>query len=233
MLEAFSCGTPVVAFAAGGIPEVVLDGVNGRLAPVGDSEELARAILSLLLRPEESKSMGRNGRRMMMEEYSLPVQARRYKRLYQDLCEGHESRKAPLPGKEGVDIPPTEVAGSADILRVPLETTLGPHLQAIIEPVLFRALKRYAPVVYRQWLDAEADRAARLEVIHRFGRKIDELNQQLNDLNGPVAKWQRDFLRILRKLHLLRPPEREGSPAQTVENSKAPLNPESPKKRAI
>jgi hypothetical protein len=170
---------------------------------------------------------------MMVEEYSLPVQAQRYKRLYQDLCEGHEPRKAPIPGKEAVGIPPTEVAGSADILRVPLETTLGPHLQAILDPVLFRALKRYAPSLYRQWLDAEADRAARLEVIHRFGQKIDELNRQVNDLNGPMGEWQRNFLRILRKLHLLRSPRRKGAPAQTVENSEAPLNPENPKKRAI
>jgi len=232
MLEALSCGTPVVAFAAGGIPEVVFDGVNGRLAPVGDSQELARSISSLIFRPEESKSMGRNGRRLMVEEYSLPIQARRYKRLYQDLCEGHEPRKAPIPGKEAVDIPPTEVAGSADILRVPLETALGPHLQAILNPVLFRALKRYAPSLYRQWLDAEADRAARLEVIHRFGQRIDELNRQVNDLNGPMGEWQRNFLRILRKLHLLPSPRWKGAPAQTVGNSEAPLNPESPKKRA-
>jgi glycosyltransferase involved in cell wall biosynthesis len=233
MLEALSCGTPVVAFAAGGIPEVVFDGVNGRLAPVGDSQELARAISSLVLRPEESKSMGRNGRRMMVEEYSLPVQARRYKSLYQDLCERHEPRKAPIPRKEVADIPPTEVTGSAAILRVPLETTLGPHLQAILDPVLFRALKRYAPKVYRMWLDAEADRAARLQVIHRFGRKIDELNQQVNDLNGPMGDWQRNFFRILRKMHLLRSWKREKAPAQTIDNSKAPLNPESQKKRAI
>ncbi|HXZ36303.1 MAG TPA: glycosyltransferase family 4 protein [Thermodesulfobacteriota bacterium] len=232
MLEALSCGTPVVAFAAGGIPEVVFDGVNGRLAPVGDSQELARSISSLIFRPEESKSMGRNGRRLMVEEYSPPIQARRYKRLYQDLCEGHEPRKAPIPGKEAVDIPPTEVAGSADILRVPLETALGPHLQAILNPVLFRALKRYAPSLYRQWLDAEADRAARLEVIHRFGQRIDELNRQVNDLNGPMGEWQRNFLRILRKLHLLPSPRWKGAPAQTVGNSEAPLNPESPKKRA-
>jgi glycosyltransferase involved in cell wall biosynthesis len=232
MLEALSCGTPVVAFAAGGIPEVIVDGVNGKLAAVGDSQELARAISSLVFRQEESKAMGRNGRRMMVKEYALPVQAQQYKRLYQDLCEGREPRKTPIPEKEAVPIPPTEVAGSADLLRVPLETTLGPHLQAILDPVLFRSLKRYAPGLYRQWLHAEADRAARLEVIHRFGQKIDELKQQVNDLNLPMGEWQRKFFRVLRKLHLLGSRERNAAPAQPVENSKAPLNPESLKKRA-
>jgi hypothetical protein len=178
--------------------------------------------------------MGRNGRRMMVEEYSLPVQARRYKSLYQDLCERHEPRKYPLPGKEAAHIPPTGVAGSTDILRVPLETTLGPNLQAILDPVLFRSLKRYSPRLYRQWQDAEADRAARLKVIHRFGQKIDELNQQVKDLKGQIDKWERNFFfRVFRKLHLLGSRKRKGAPAQTVDNSKAPLNPESPKKRAI
>jgi glycosyltransferase involved in cell wall biosynthesis len=196
MLEALSCGTPVVAFAAGGIPEVVFDGVNGKLAPVGNSQELARAISSLIFRPEESRSMGRNGRRMMVEEYSLPVQARRYKSLYQDLCERHEPRKAPLPGKEAVDILPTEVPGSAGILRVPLETTLGPHLKAILDPVLFRSLKRYAPALYRQWQDAEADRAARMKQIIELTRMVKEAEAHRVELNQRFLELNQRFLEL-------------------------------------
>lgn len=41
--EALACGTPVAAFARGGIPEI-LDGHSGRLAPPGDIESLAAAI---------------------------------------------------------------------------------------------------------------------------------------------------------------------------------------------
>jgi hypothetical protein len=71
-------------------------------------------------------------------------------------------------------------------------------------------------------------------VIHRFGQKIDELNQQVKDLKGQIDKWERNFFfRVFRKLHLLGSRKRKGAPAQTVDNSKAPLNPESPKKRAI
>lgn len=48
LLEAAACGVPVAATTAGGIPEVVEDGVTGLLAPARDPEALAAALLRLL-----------------------------------------------------------------------------------------------------------------------------------------------------------------------------------------
>ena len=44
ILEAFSAGVPVVAYAAGGIPEIIRDGENGFLVPECTPEALARRI---------------------------------------------------------------------------------------------------------------------------------------------------------------------------------------------
>jgi L-malate glycosyltransferase len=50
-LEAMACGVPVIATQAGGIPEVVEQGVSGYLAGIGDVEAMAEAALSLLQDP--------------------------------------------------------------------------------------------------------------------------------------------------------------------------------------
>jgi len=48
VLEAMSCGVPVVASKTGGLPELVKDGETGFLVPVGDIGSLSRAIMLLL-----------------------------------------------------------------------------------------------------------------------------------------------------------------------------------------
>ena len=55
ILDAFACGVPVVATAAGGIPEIVIDGKTGRCLPVQNSEALAAAVLEHFTDPEPSK----------------------------------------------------------------------------------------------------------------------------------------------------------------------------------
>jgi glycosyltransferase involved in cell wall biosynthesis len=47
-VEALAVGTPVVATAVGGVPEVVHDGENGLLVPAGDAHALASALRRLL-----------------------------------------------------------------------------------------------------------------------------------------------------------------------------------------
>jgi len=51
VVEALAVGTPVIATAVGGVPELVRDGENGLLVPVGDPEALAAAIRRLVGEP--------------------------------------------------------------------------------------------------------------------------------------------------------------------------------------
>jgi glycosyltransferase involved in cell wall biosynthesis len=51
ILEAFACGVPVVSTCAGGIPDMLEDGVAGLLVPVGDEVAMADAVLRILQNP--------------------------------------------------------------------------------------------------------------------------------------------------------------------------------------
>ncbi len=81
LMEAAACGTPLVATDVPGCREVCLDGVTGRLVPVGDSLSLARAINSLLGDPVEREEFGRRARNLIMEKFSVECVVRRYKEL--------------------------------------------------------------------------------------------------------------------------------------------------------
>ena len=97
ILESIACGTPVVAFAVGGIPDLVRPGITGLLASTGNACELRDAILQLLDNHVMRSEMSVNCRRVAIEEYELTLQAQRYQRLYEDMLAG---RSKPAPADE-------------------------------------------------------------------------------------------------------------------------------------
>jgi starch synthase len=86
-LEAMACGTPVVASAVGGIPEVVDDGSTGLLVPAGDGfeEGLARAMDTVLGDPAAARRMGEAGRERAVGAFGWDAVARRTVRLYEEI----------------------------------------------------------------------------------------------------------------------------------------------------
>ncbi len=88
VLEATACGTPVIGFAVGGIPDMVRPGVTGLLVPARDVMALRAAIRDLLQDPTKRTQMAANCRRLAVEEYALEVQAKRYVELYETILAG-------------------------------------------------------------------------------------------------------------------------------------------------
>lgn len=70
VLEAMSCGVPVVATMAGDVPKVVKDGETGFLVPPKDPKAMAQRITYLLNDEDLRKKMGKASRKLMENEYS-------------------------------------------------------------------------------------------------------------------------------------------------------------------
>ncbi len=85
VLESFACGTPVVGFDVGGIPDMVRPGETGLLAQTRNAEELAEQIKWMIDHSKERKQMGLNARKVIEQEYTLEIQAKHYLRLYESI----------------------------------------------------------------------------------------------------------------------------------------------------
>ena len=87
LLEAMACGLPVVASRVGGIPEAVLDGVNGRLIEPGDTEQLAAVLGELLADPDRLPKWGHAGRRIVEERFSIDRMVRQTADVYDEVVD--------------------------------------------------------------------------------------------------------------------------------------------------
>jgi len=85
LLEAAASGRPVVGTDHGGIPEAVVDGVNGYLVPERDPAALADRLLALLADPGLGERLGAAGRQMVERRYDLQTQTAKLESLYQGL----------------------------------------------------------------------------------------------------------------------------------------------------
>ena len=96
-LEAMASEVPVIATAAGGLPEVVVDGESGYLLPVGDVDAMAARAIEILSDPRLQRRLGRAGRdaaeRQFNELRVVPI----YRRFYERVME-HRLQPVDGPG---------------------------------------------------------------------------------------------------------------------------------------
>ena len=85
LLSAMAHGLPVVAFARGGVPEVVEDGKNGLLVKDLDPIALSTAIARLLSNPAEARRLGEMARKNISSRFSADHVADATLQLYERL----------------------------------------------------------------------------------------------------------------------------------------------------
>lgn len=84
LLQASSCGVPIVASAVGGIPEIVKDNENGFLVPKRNVKALSHALLKLTNSSELRQQLGQRGRNMALAEFSIDAMAKGNYYVYLD-----------------------------------------------------------------------------------------------------------------------------------------------------
>lgn len=93
LIEAQACARPVIAYAVAGVPEAVVDGVTGLLAPGRDVSALAQHMQALIDEPARRRAMGVRGREHVLAQHDLEAQADTYADLLTRLS---TTRRNPL-----------------------------------------------------------------------------------------------------------------------------------------
>lgn len=87
VLESLACGTPVVGFKSGGIPDMIEHFHNGYLAKKADINDLAKGITDLLSNVDQQKILSRNAVITITENFSEELCVKRYLELYKNCLE--------------------------------------------------------------------------------------------------------------------------------------------------
>ncbi len=88
LLEAMACGLPCIATSVGGIPEVVVDNVNGYLVTPGDTEGLRQAVIRVLGNEDEPQEVSSKARTTIENRFSSTKMVENYLGVYESVFNG-------------------------------------------------------------------------------------------------------------------------------------------------
>lgn len=91
IMESLACGTPVVAFNIGGIPDMIEHQKNGYLAKPFDTTDLANGIEWVLEDNSRWEKLSENAREKVIKEFDIVKIAKRYTDLYKDVLENKKN----------------------------------------------------------------------------------------------------------------------------------------------
>ena len=92
-VESLACGTPVIAYDIGPMPELIQDGKTGFIAPDVSVESFAATLEEVLEDPEQLAEMGRSCRKEAEKKYDLSKQTKKYIDLYENILTGKTEKK--------------------------------------------------------------------------------------------------------------------------------------------
>ncbi len=92
--ESLACGTPVVAFEAHAMPDLILHQQNGYLAQAFDSQDLAQGIGWIMALGARSVQFRQAARQQALQYFSETLQAERYLDLYRSICPAPRPRRS-------------------------------------------------------------------------------------------------------------------------------------------
>jgi glycosyltransferase involved in cell wall biosynthesis len=87
LIESMACGTPMVSFRVGGVPELVRPGITGYLAEPENAKDFREGIVELLENEPLRNGMRQKCREIAVKEYPLELQVQRYIKLYRELLQ--------------------------------------------------------------------------------------------------------------------------------------------------
>lgn len=90
LAEAMALRLPILASRVGGVPEMIEDGINGRLVPPADTRQLASVCNDMLTNLKATADMGEAGRKIVKERFDVRVQASQLQDLYRELITDYE-----------------------------------------------------------------------------------------------------------------------------------------------
>ena len=85
--ESMACGTPMVSFNVGGVPDLVRHNTTGYLAQPEDYQDFSQGIVKLLEDDQLRETLSKNCREIAVKEYAIELQATRYIELYNQILE--------------------------------------------------------------------------------------------------------------------------------------------------
>jgi len=89
ILEGMLLGKPVIATAAGGVPELIEEGETGFLTPPGDAVALAERLAPLLADPGRCRSLGKRAQAWAREGFTLSKHVAAMTAIYESIAKGH------------------------------------------------------------------------------------------------------------------------------------------------